>query len=145
MPYEEEIPPYGDLVQPPEETNVLARRVIGICIEVHRELGPGLPEDAYERALAIEFDANGIRCVRQYRVAVQYKGVVVANVRLDFLLESILVLEVKSCETLTRIDRRQVMRYLHITGLPLGLLVNFNVLLLKEGIQRVFRSEPVTD
>jgi GxxExxY protein len=145
MPYDEEIPPYGDLVQPPEETNILAREVIGICIEIHRELGPGLPEEAYELALMMEFDARGIRYQRQHRIEVQYKGRVVARVRLDFLIESRLVLEVKSCEALTRIDRRQVVRYLHVMKLPLGLLINFNVLLLKEGIQRVFRSEPMID
>ena len=145
MPYDDETPPYGGLVQPPEETNVLSRQVIGICIEIHRELGPGLPEEAYELALMMEFDARGIRYERQHRIEVRYKGRVVARVRLDFLIESTLVLEVKSCEALTRIDRRQVIRYLQITQLPLGLLINFNVMLLKEGIQRVFRSEPITD
>ena len=69
----------------------------------------------------------------------------VARVRLDFLIESRLVLEVKSCGALTRIDRRQVVRYLQITKLQLGFLVNFNVMLMKDGIQRVFRSEPFTD
>lgn len=60
MPYEQEIPPYGDLVQPPKEVNDLARMVLGVCIDVHRELGAGLPEQAYERALAMEFDERGI-------------------------------------------------------------------------------------
>src|SRR5687767_10979415 len=122
MPYDDEIAPYGDLVQPPEETNVLSRQVIGICIEIHGELGPGLPEEEYELALMMEFDARRIRYERQHRIDVPYKGSVVARVRLDFLIESKLVLEVKSCEVLTRIDRRQVVRYLQITKLPLGLL-----------------------
>jgi GxxExxY protein len=144
MPYDEEIPPYGDVVQPPAETNELAHRVLGICIEVHRELGPGLPEAAYEKALAMEFDRHGVKYSRQHRIEVKCKGVVVAIVAVDFVIEEKFVLEVKSVEVLTRIDRRQVMRYLHILKMPLGLLVNFNVILLKEGIRRIFRTEPPT-
>jgi GxxExxY protein len=145
MPFEEEIPAFGNLVQPPEEINALAHRIIGIAIEVHRELGAGLPEDAYERAMAIELEARGIQFCRQYQIGVSYKGVVVSRVRLDFLIEQRLVLEVKSVQTLTPIDRRQVLRYLEVTKLPLGLLINFNVMLLRDGIQRVFRSEPVSE
>ena len=70
-------------------------------------------------------------------------GVCVARVRPDFLIESKLVLEIKSCECFTPIDRKQVLRYLQLTKLPLGLLVNFNVMVLKEGIKRVIRSEPI--
>jgi GxxExxY protein len=141
VPYEEEIPLYGDLAQPSEEINALAHRVIGIAIAVHRELGPRLPEGAYERALAIEFDEQGIGYASQHRLEVRYKGIVVAIVRLDFLIESKLVLEVKSIEAVTAIDRKQVLRYLELTKLPLGLLINFNVFVLKEGIRRVFRKE----
>src|SRR5688572_24493694 len=65
MPYEDEIPPYATLAQPSEEINQLAHRVLGICIEIHRELGPGLPEEAYEEALAMEFEAHGIRFQRR--------------------------------------------------------------------------------
>ena len=141
MPYEQEIPPYGDLVQPPEEVNELARVVIGICLDVHRELGPGLPEEAYERAVAMEFDPRGIRYRRQDRVVVCYKGKPVTSVRLDFLIEEKLVLEVKSCAAIAAIDRKQVVRYLRITQTTPCLLMNFNVMLLREGIHRVFRSE----
>ena len=143
MPYENEISPYASLADVPEEINELAHRVIGICIAIHRELGPGLPEEAYEKALAMDFEAAGIRFERQYPLQVLYKGVCVARVRLDFLVESKLVLEIKSCECFTPIDRKQVLRYLQVTKLPLGLLVNFNVMVLKEGIKRVIRSEPI--
>lgn len=139
---EEEISPYAMLAEPSEQINQLSRRVIGICIEVHRALGGGLPEHAYEKALAIEFDARDIKYERQYGVPVLYKGCCVARVRLDFLIESMLVLEAKSVDVLTPIDRRQV--YLEVTKLPLGLLVNFNVAVLKDGIRRVIRSEPVS-
>ena len=144
MPYEQEIPPYGDLVQPPEEVNQLARTVIGICIDVHRALGPALPEEAYQRALAIELTERGIPFRAQHRLVVQYRGQPVATVRLDFLIDEKLVLEVKSVETLTPIDRRQVTRYLQITKLSLGLLVNFNVMALKDGVHRIFRAIPDT-
>ena len=145
MPYDEEIPPYGDLAQPPPETNELSHRVLGICIEVHRELGPGLPEAAHEKALSLEFDRQGVHYSKQHRIAIQYKGVLVATVAVDFPIEEKLVLEVKSVEALTPIDRRQVTRYLHVLQLPFGLLVNFNVMLLKDGIRRVFRHEPPID
>ncbi|MGB7159353.1 MAG: GxxExxY protein [Tepidisphaeraceae bacterium] len=132
------------LAEPSEAINLLSRRVIGICIDIHRALGAGLPEEAYEEALAMEFEARGIRFERQLRIPIHYKGRCVARVRLDFLIESMLVLETKSVEALTAIDRRQVIRYLEITKLPLGLLVNFNVMVLKDGIRRVIRSEPAS-
>jgi GxxExxY protein len=118
--------------------------VIGICIEVHRELGPALPEEAYENALAMEFTDQGIPFERQFRIVINYKGRPVTAVKLDFLIDSKLVLEVKSCATFTPGDRKQVTRYLQVTQLPLGLLVNFNVMVLKDGIKRIFRSEPTT-
>lgn len=141
MPYDEEVPPYGDLVQPPRDVNELARVVNGICIDVHRVLGPGLPEQAYERAVAMEFDERGIPYRRQHRITICYKGTPVAMVQLDILIAEKLVLEVKSVESLTPIDRKQVVRYLHVTHLPLGLLINFNVMVLKDGMHRLFRSE----
>jgi GxxExxY protein len=144
MAYEQETPPWGDFVQPPEEINTLAHRVIGIAIEVHRELGPALPEEAYEESLAIEFTARGIQYLRQHRLEVFYKGTLVTYVKLDFLIESKLVLEVKSVDALTPIDRKQVTRYLHLTHLPLGLLINFNVMVLKEGIRRIYLPQPST-
>ncbi|HEV2296060.1 MAG TPA: GxxExxY protein [Tepidisphaeraceae bacterium] len=144
MPDDDEISPYAMLAEPSEEINQLSRRVIGICIGIHRALGAGLPEEAYEEALSMEFDVQGIRYERQYRIPILYKGRCVARVRLDFLIDSMLVLEAKSVDALTPIDRRQVLRYLEVTKLPLGLLVNFNVVLLKEGIRRIIRSEPIS-
>jgi GxxExxY protein len=141
VPYEDEILASAQLVQPPEEINELAHRVIGIAIAMHRELGPALPEEAYKRALAIEFDARGIKYAREYPVEVSYRGFVIAKVKLDFLIEAKLVLEAKSVDLLTQIDRKQVVRYLELTKLPLGLLINFNILILKEGIRRIVRIE----
>lgn len=143
MQFDDEPTIYADRPQPSEEINQLSHRVIGIAIEVRRELGPGLPEEAYEHALAIEFDARGIRYRRQLQIVIEYKGIPVCRVRLDFLVEEKLVLEVKSCEAIPPIHRKQVLRYLHVLKLPLGLLINFNVLMLKDGIHRVYRPEPV--
>jgi GxxExxY protein len=145
MPFEDEHSPFSVLAQPSDESNSLAHRVIGIAIAVHRELGPGLPEIAYENALAIEFQEHGICFRRQHRLVVEYKGQAVASVRVDFLIEEMLVLEVKSVETLHPIDRKQVVRYLKIPNLPLGLLINFNLMILKQRIHRVFRAEPVPE
>ena len=110
MPDEDEVSPYAMLAEPSEEINQLSRRVIGICIDIHRVLGAGLPEEAYEEALSMEFDGHGISYQRQFRIPVLYKGRCVARVRLDFLVESMLVLEAKSVAALTPIDRRQVLR-----------------------------------
>jgi GxxExxY protein len=140
MPYEQEIPPYGDLPEPPKEMDALARTVIGIGIEVHRELGPGLPEEAYEGAMCVEFDSRGILYERQKLVEIVYKGVVVARGRIDLLVEGKLIVEVKSCDTLIAVHRMQVIAYLKIIKQMLGLLMNFNVPVLKDGIRRVICS-----
>jgi len=140
MPYEQEIPPYGDLPEPPKEMDALARTVIGIGIEVHRELGPGLPEEAYEGAMCVEFDSRGILYERQKLVEIVYKGVVVAKGRIDLLVEGKLIVEVKSCDTLIAVHRMQVIAYLKIIKQMLGLLMNFNVPVLKDGIRRVICS-----
>ena len=121
----------------PPEIEALAKRVIGLAIDVHRELGPGLPEEAYELALCIALRDAGIRFVQQHCVPVTFRGTVVARVRIDLLIEQLLVIEIKSVETLSPVHRTQTRRYLSILNLPLGLLINFNVAVLKDGIKRV--------
>ena len=143
MPYDEEIPPYGDLAEPPEELDRLARAVIGAAIEVHREFGPGLPEEAYEGAMAIELTARGIPFERQKRIEIVYKGVVVATGRIDLVVGGKLVVEIKSCETLVALHRMQTLSYMRLVNQPLGLLINFNVPVLKQGIRRVIATAPV--
>jgi GxxExxY protein len=140
MPYDEEIPPYGDLPEPPEELDRLARAVIGAAIEVHKELGPGLPEEAYEGALCVEFQKRGVPFERQKRVEIFYKGILVSHGRIDLLVGGMLIVEVKSCETLIAIHRKQVEAYMRIIRQPLALLINFNVPVLKDGIKRVICS-----
>jgi GxxExxY protein len=97
-------------------------------------------EQTYEEAVAIELKLRGIAFQRQDPLPLTYKGVSVAASRLDFLIEGKLVLEIKACETLLRIHKAQVISYLKATGLKLGLLANINVIVLKEGLQRVVLS-----
>ena len=143
MPYDEEIPPYGDLAEPSEELDQLARAVIGAAIEVHRRMGPGLPEEAYEGGMAIELTERAIPFERQKRVEIIYKGVVVGTGRIDLLVAGKLVVEVKSCEALVPLHRMQTLSYLRLVNQPLGLLINFNVPVLKQGMRRVIASAPI--
>jgi GxxExxY protein len=123
-----------------EETEQLARVVIGAAIEVHRELGPCLPEMVYERALSHELRLRKVPHERQAPLPVMYKGEQVGEGRMDLLIRSKLVVELKSCESLTDLHRAQVRSYLHLTNLRLGLLINFNVPVLRNGIRRIIHT-----
>ncbi len=123
--------------EPCMEINVLSHKVIGAAIEVHRELGPGFIESAYEEALAHELALRGIKFNRQHLFAVRYKDREVGQGKLDFLIEDQLVLELKAVDQLHPIHRTQVISYLRATRKKLGLLINFNVELLKDGIERI--------
>jgi GxxExxY protein len=125
----------------PPNIEKMASRVIGAAIEVHRGLGPGFLEATYERALAVEFQLQEIQFRRQHPISLFYKDEVVGEGRLDFIMEDCLIVELKSVETLLPIHTSQVLSYLKVTRLPLGLLINFNVVLLKTGVRRVILSE----
>ncbi len=121
-----------------DQLNVLTEKIIGLCIEIHRQVGPGLLESAYAVCLAYELGKAGIRFKREVPVPLRYKDVVLdCTYRLDFLIEDVLVLELKAVEKLERIHQAQVLTYLRLAGKPIGLLINFNVPLLKEGIVRL--------
>lgn len=130
--------------------NELSHRVIGLCIEVHRELGPGLLESAYEEALAYEFSQAGLSFERQRDMSLLYKGVKLdCGYRLDFLIEGELILELKTVNELLPIHHAQLLTYLKLERHSLGLLINFNVPALKDGIRRVaagdlFKTEKPT-
>lgn len=119
------------------EINHLTETIIGLAIEVHRHLGPGLSEVAYERALSIELTESRIPFHRQVGIPVVYKGEIVAEYRPDFVVADLVLVEVKSVERLIAVHRAQMLTYLRVTGRELGLLLNFNEPLLKDGIQRV--------
>jgi GxxExxY protein len=124
-----------------EERDPLTEAVIGALIEVHRELGPGLTEVMYENAICHEFDLRGIHYARQVPVAVEYKGQQIGETRLDLVVEDQLIVELKTCETLTPVHRAQVICYLRATKLKVALLVNFTVAILKDGIKRIVLSQ----
>lgn len=126
--------------EPAVEVDELARRVIGAAIEVHRTLGPGYLESVYEEALGVELRLRGIPFARQHPVRVAYKDHTVGEGRLDFLVGQALVVEVKAVESLSQVHKAQVLSYLKATGRHLGLLINFNVSLLRDGVQRVVLS-----
>ena len=115
--------------------------VLGAAIEVHRVLGPGLLESVYELALCRELWIRQLRVERQVPVPVTYKGAELdAQVRIDLLIESAVVVEVKATEKLNPLHRAQLLTYLKLTGYPVGLLINFNVELLKHGMRRLLNG-----
>jgi GxxExxY protein len=120
------------------DENSLAREAIGAAIEVHRVLGPGLLESAYELALDCELGLRRIRVERQKPVRLEYKGVALGEAfRIDMLLEDLLVLEIKAVDQVVPVHEAQLLTYLRMTGKRLGLLLNFNARVLKDGIRRV--------
>jgi GxxExxY protein len=110
----------------------LARRVIGCCLNVHRELGPGMSESVYHRACRIEFEANGLAVEIEKPVPIRYRGQVLCTQRIDLLVEGQLVVEVKSLERINKVHVAQAVSYLRATSLRIALVVNFNVAMLKQ-------------
>jgi GxxExxY protein len=130
-------PASGSPLPIPDALNSLTEQVIGCAIEVHRELGPGLLESAYDGAFCLELALRQLKFLRQLESPVAYKGHVVGTYRLDFLVEDSLVVELKSVERLEYVYVSQVLTYLKGTGKRLGLILNFNVPVMKAGIRRV--------
>jgi GxxExxY protein len=118
------------------EINEITEKIIGSAIEVHRRLGPGLLEHAYEEALCIEFQLQGVDYQRQVAAPLTYKGRAIGEYRVDLLVEDAVVVEIKSVERHDPVFEAQVLTYLRMTGKKVGLLMNFNSRLLKNGIKR---------
>ena len=114
----------------------LTERIIGCAIEVHRQLGPGLLEGTYEAALCIELNNADLNHVRQPIFPVVYKGQTIGEYRLDLIVDNAVVVEIKSVERFDPIFEAQVLTYLRVTGKKVGLLMNFNSRLLRDGIKR---------
>ena len=118
--------------------NTLTEKIIGAAIEVHRTIGPGLLESAYEECLAHELRLQALNFQRQAPLPVAYKGVALnCGYRLDFLIEKTVVLELKAIDAFHPIHEAQLLTYLKLGGWHIGLLINFNVPLLKTGIKRI--------
>jgi len=113
-------------------------RIIGAAIEVHRTLGPGLLESTYRSCLHYELAARRLRFVAERTIPIVYKGASLeTGYRVDLVVEDLVVVELKSIATLTAVHEAQVLTYLRLTGCPAGLLINFNVVKLVDGVQRV--------
>jgi GxxExxY protein len=124
-----------------EFLNPLSNRIIGCAIEVHRQLGPGLLESVYENALCVELKNTGISFEQQKEMAVDYKGNSVGSFRIDILVENAIVLELKSIERHDPIFEAQLLSYMKLGKFPIGILLNFNNVLLKKGIKRMILQE----
>ena len=127
------------LKEPLRKEDEVTGKIIGAAIEVHRQLGPGLLESAYQVCLAYEMELRGIQFVREKPLPIIYKGINVdQGYRLDFLVEDLIIVELKAVKEFNDIHKAQVLSYLKLANLQLGLLLNFNVIRLKQdGIKRV--------
>jgi GxxExxY protein len=120
------------------ELNRITQSVIGAAIEVHRELGPGLLESAYEECLCHELWGSGVAYARQRELPVEYKGLKLdCGYRVDLIVAERVVVEIKAVEGLLPIHEAQLLTYLRLGRWPVGLLINFNVAVLKKGIRRL--------
>ena len=131
----------GKAAQPelPQEINELTSRIIGAAIEVHKELGPGLLERVYQRAMQRELRRLGVDAKAEVVLPVYYKGELIdeEGFKLDLLVEDSVVVELKSVEALKPVHKRQVLTYARLADKPLGLLINFNTAHVRDGIRRV--------
>ncbi len=125
------------------KVNDITEKVIGACIEIHRQLGPGLLESAYEECLCHDLSILGLRFERQKDLPVSYKEVRLdCGYKIDIVVERLVILELKAVERLLPIHEAQLLTYLKLSNLSLGLLINFNVPLLKQGIKRIVNNFP---
>jgi GxxExxY protein len=131
------------LGEPDEELDGTAREVVGSALEVHRTLGPGFLESVYEQALCVELLTRSVPFRRQVPIAVKYRGHVVGQSQLDLLVREHLIVELKAVEGLAPIHSVQLRSYLEATGLRSGLLINFNVPLLQQGVRRIIFTAEV--
>jgi GxxExxY protein len=126
-----------------EKLNRITEDIIGAAIEVHREIGPGLLESAYEACLAFELGERKRKVARQVPLPLVYKDVKLdCGYRLDLLVDDLVIVELKAVDALNDVHKAQLLSYLKISGLNVGLLINFNVKMLKQGIVRVVNNLP---
>ena len=123
------------------ELNELTKQIIGAAIEVHRHLGPGLLESAYETCLAYELQQLGLTIERQKGLPLVYKEIRLdQGYRIDLLVEQKVIVEIKAVDQITPVHKAQVLSYLRLSGCKVGLVLNFNVKLLKDGIRRFIKT-----
>lgn len=118
--------------------NEIAKIAVGICFKIHTQYGPGLFESVYEEIFCYELNKTGILFYKQYPIPLVHEEIKMeAGFRADILIENKVIIEIKSIEALAPVHYKQVQTYLKLTGCKLGLLINFNVALIKEGIHRI--------
>jgi GxxExxY protein len=123
------------------EINELTEKIIGCAIKVHRTLGPGFLESVYQAALAYELEKAGVPFEREKPLPVPYEEIILdVGFKCDFLVDGRVIVECKAVRELTKIDQAQLLNYLKITKLRVGLLINFHVLVLKNGIKRMVNN-----
>ena len=128
----------NEAIAPEHRENDISGKIIGAAIEVHKKLGPGLLESAYEECLCCEMQLRGIEFKRQVPLSLNYKGIVLdCGYRLDLLVEDKVIVELKSIEGLEPIHEAQMLTYLKLRNAWLGLIINFNVIMLKDGVRRL--------
>lgn len=120
-----------------EKQNVITEKIIGCAIEVHKTLGPGLLESIYEKALCYELEQKGLRFKTQVMIPIVYKGSSLGEHRIDLIVEDSIIVELKAVDKLMPVYEAQLLSYLRLTNMKLGLLINFNVEVLKRGVKRM--------
>jgi GxxExxY protein len=122
----------------PQANDLLTEKIIGFAIEVHRQLGPGLLESAYEECLCYELEQSGLRFRRQVPLPIVYKSIRLdCGYRIDVVVEEQAILELKTVERLMPIHEAQLLTYMKLSGMRTGLLLNFNSAVLKDGVRRM--------
>ena len=130
-------------MQSKERLDRITEAIIGVAIDVHRTLGPGLLETVYESCLTFDPQARGLNLERQKPLALTYKGMrLECAYRVDLIVEGAVIVEVKAAEQLLPIHAAQLLSYLRLSNLPVGLLINFDVINLQRGLRRVVNSYP---
>lgn len=120
-----------------EKQNVITEKIIGCAIEVHKTLGPGLLESIYEKALCYELEQKGLRFKTQVMIPIVYKGSSLGEHRIDLIVEDSIIVELKAVDKVMPVYEAQLLSYLRLTNMKLGLLINFNVEELKRGVKRM--------
>ena len=133
----------AEVVEPETGDNSLTGAIVDAAVLVHRTLGPGLLESVYEQCLACELELRGLPVLRQVSADVVYRNIRLdAGFRMDLVVGGRVVVEIKNCEKLLPVHKSQLLTYLKLSGIRLGLLINFNVPRLRDGLHRVVQSSP---
>ncbi len=120
-----------------EKLNAITEKIIGCAIEVHKTIGPGLLESIYEKALCYELEQKGLHFKTQVMIPIAYKGSSLGEHRIDLIVEDSIIVELKAVDKMMPVYEAQLLSYLRLTNMKLGLLINFNVEVLKRGIKRM--------